>query len=210
MIKTKQLAYSSGVGCSIDHSKIVGLRFCTACGTPIGGGEAPQTPYVPQVAVVQPVATSSYSAPEDSFSYTPVANTPNNSKRNTFIAIGGGVAFLALIGIFATITSKPDPVSVTASLTLADQNCYDLSWGYFDIPSAQVTLTVDGVVEGYSTFPRVGSTSILGCKFTTYFSDIPADGDVYSYSLASGRRGVITRTRAEMEAENWSFDLSLG
>ena len=196
--------------CSIDHSKIVGLRFCTGCGAPLGGGVAPQTPYVPPAAEAHPTPPASYQVPEDSFSYTPIARTPDTSKRNIFIAVGGVVGFLALIGIFATVTSKPDPVSVSASLTLVDQNCYDLSWGYFDIPSAQVTLTVDGVVEGYSTFPRVGSTSLLGCKFTTYFSDIPADGDTYSYSLASGRRGVITRTRAEMEAEDWSFDLSLG
>ena len=158
----------------------------------------------------QPVPPSNYPTPEDSFSYTPSTGIPGNSKRNLFIAIGGGVAVLAAIGIFAAINAKPDPVSVDASLTLVDQNCYDLSWGYFDIPSAQVTLTVDGVIKGYASFPSVGSSSVLGCKFTAYFSDIPADGDVYSYSLASGRRGVITKTLTEMKADDWSFDLSLG
>jgi len=198
------------VECSIDHSKIVGLRFCTGCGAPLGEGSALQTPHTPQPPTVQPVVQSHYPIPEESGSWTPTVRTSDNSKRNTLIAVGGVVGFLALIGIFVTITSKPDPVSVSTSLTLVDENCYDLSWGYFDIPSAQVTLTIDGVVKGYSTFPRVGSTSLLGCKFTTYFSDIPADGNTYSYSLASGRRGVITRTRAEMEAEDWSFDLSIG
>ena len=197
--------------CSIDHSKLVGLRFCTGCGAPLGGGSAPQTPYTPPPPPISPpFATTNYPVPEESGSWNPTIRTADNSKRNTFVAVGGVLALLVVIGIFAKITSKPDPVSVDASLTLVDQNCYDLSWGYFDIPNAQVTLTVDGVVKGYATFPRVGSTSALGCKFTTYFTDIPADGSTYSYSLASGRRGVITKTRAEMEAASWSFDLSLG
>ena len=196
--------------CSIDHSKIVGLRFCTGCGVPLNGGAAPQTPYVPPAPVAQSVPTAGYPTPEDSFSYSPVANTPDNSKRNSFIALGAGIGFLALIGIFATINAKPDPVSIDASLTLVDQNCYNLSWGYFDIPGAQVTITVDGVVAGYGTFPRFGSSSLLGCKFTAYFSDIPADGETYSYSMASGRRGVVTRSLSEMQANDWSFDLTLG
>jgi hypothetical protein len=198
------------VDCSIDHSKIVGLRFCTGCGTPLNSSAAAQTPYVPPAPVSQSVPTASYPTPEDSFSYTPTISAPDNTKRNSFIAIGAGVGLLALIGIFATITAKPDPVSVDASLTIIDQNCYNLGWGYFDIPGAQVTLTVDGVVEGYAAFPRYGTNTVLGCKFTGYFTDIPADGETYSYSLASGRRGVVTRTLSEMQANDWAFDLTLG
>lgn len=169
-----------------------------------------QSPYVPPTPTAQSVPTAGYPATEDSFAYTPTVGTVDNSKRNTFIALGAGIGLLALIGIFATINSKPEPVSVDASLTLVDQNCYDLSWGYFDIPGAQITLTVDGVIEGYTSFPRFGTNTALGCKFTGYFSDIPADGETYSYSLASGRRGVITRSLSEMQANNWSFDLTLG
>ena len=196
--------------CSIDHSKIVGLRFCTGCGTPLNSPAASQAPYVPSAPATQPGQVVSYPTPEDSFTYTPTISAQDNSKRNTFIALGGGVGLLALIGIFATITSKPDPVTVDASLTIIDQNCYNLGWGYFDIPGAQVTLTVDGVIKGYAAFPRYGTNTVLGCKFTGYFSDIPADGETYSYSLASGRRGVVTRTLAEMQANDWSFDLTLG
>ena len=188
----------------------MGLRFCTGCGAPLNTPAATQAPYVPPAPAAQPIQAVAYPTPEDSFAYTPTIPTQDNSKRNLFIGLGAGGGLLALIGIFVAITAKPEPVSVEASLTIIDQNCYNLGWGYFDIPGAQVTLTVDGVVAGYATFPRYGSPTVLGCKFTGYFSEIPADGETYSYSLASGRRGVVTRTLAEMQANDWSFDLTLG
>lgn len=193
--------------CGIDHSKLVGLRFCTGCGTPLQGMSQAQTSTpVVEIPVAQVIP------PSGGFTYqsTEVPVLKNKSTRNSLIAVVGGLALIALFGFFLKVTSKPDPVSVSASLTLIDQNCFDLSWGYFDIPGAQITLTVDGVVEGYATFPRFGSSSLLGCKFSANFSEIPADGEIYSYSLASGRRGVITRTLSEMQANDWSFDLTLG
>lgn len=193
--------------CRIDHTKLAGLRFCTGCGVPLHTSQQSQTNSSIAARVAQPLENSQVEyLTQAKESFMP----RNNSTRNSLLAVAGGLVLIVLFGIFLKIASKPIPVSVSASLTLVDQKCYDLSWGYFDIPGAQITLTVDGVVEGYATFPRFGSTSILGCKFSATFSDIPADGETYSYSLASGRRGVITRTLSEMQANDWSFDLTLG
>ncbi len=197
--------------CSLDHSKLTGLRFCTACGTPLTGQNASLNAARTSAPPPQQNANPVLSAESVSFNFpSPVSKNPQFQKRNMLFAIAGATCLVLFIGIAVLISAKPEPVAVTASLTIVDESCYGLGWGYLDVPGAQVILTVDGVIEGYGSYPRVGTSSILGCKFTTTFYDIPSDGEMYSYSLASGRRGVITKSQSELESSGWSFDLTLG
>jgi hypothetical protein len=84
-----------------------------------------------------------------------------------------------------------------------------LSFGYGDIPSGQVIITVDGESAGFGSYSSVGTTTYRGCKFTAYVNDVPSDGENYSISMASGRRGTIYNTRSELIDNDWTFSLSL-
>lgn len=197
--------------CNLDHSKLTGLRFCTSCGLPLTPGvpsNIPQQVQSPPAVTPQVNLNSGFQGfsaePSDS------AMQPPKNKNVLIFSIAGVTAFLVLVAGIFFVTKSPAPVSVSVSLTLLDQECYDLSWGYFDILGADVELEVDGVTTGYASLSALGNTTYAGCEFTTTFYGIPADGSVYSYSMASGRRGSITKTKTELEADGWSFDLTIG
>jgi hypothetical protein len=94
-------------------------------------------------------------------------------------------------------------------MTIQDESCWNLSWGYADVPSGQVIITADGESVGFGSYSSTGSTTILGCKFTAFISDVPSDAENYSVSMASGRRGTIYKTKSELLANDWTFYLSL-
>jgi len=196
------------MACHLDHSKLQGLRFCTACGQPLTPGmNTPAT--APQQAAPAPGFAPPPPTPvsfQQNFS-APIAPKNNNAL---IFSISGATLALVLIGGLFFVTKSPEPVSVDVSLTLLDEQCFDISWGYFDIPGGDIELEVDGVTTGYASFPSYGNTTYLGCEFAATFYDIPADASVYSYSLGNGRRGVITKSREELEADDWSFRLSIG
>jgi len=185
------------MSCHIDHSKLAGLRFCTACGVSLVTGQAPIVPQTPP----PPVMTS-----QPTFAPPPL---PKN-KNVLIFSIAGATLALVMIGGLFVVTKSPEPVAVDVSLTLLDESCYDVSWGYFDIPGADIELDVDGVTVGYASFPSYGDSTYLGCEFNATFYNIPSDGSIYSYSLASGRRGEIVKTRDELESDGWSLGLSIG
>lgn len=195
--------------CHLDHSKLTGLRFCTACGVSLVTGQAPIIPQTPPPPFT-PTIPQSQQPPVSSNGSTYIApELPKNKNALIFSIAGGTLVVVLLVGLFV-FTKSPEPVAVDVSLTLLDEECYDVSWGYFDIPGADVELEVDGVALGYASFPSIGDSTFLGCEFNTTFYNIPADASVYSYSLGNGRRGVITKTREELEADEWSFRLSIG
>ncbi len=144
-----------------------------------------------------------------SFQEFPVRKQFGSGSKNSIIGLVSGLVVLVLVILIAGNSAKAEPVTVTVEMTIKDENCWDLSWGYGDIPGGQVIITVDGVSAGFGSYPSVGSTTILGCKFTTFISDVPSDGENYSISMASGRRGTIYNTRSELVANDWTFSLSL-
>ena len=195
--------------CHLDHSKLTGLRFCTACGVSLTTGQpanvpqTPQTPFMPTIP--QPQQPPVFSSDSPNFTQT----LPKN-KNALIFSIAGGTLAVVLIASLFVFTKSPEPVSVDVSLTLIDEECFDVSWGYFDIPGGDLELEVDGVALGYATFPSYGDSTFLGCEFNATFYNIPSDASLYSYTLGNGRRGVITKTRDELEADDWSFRLSIG
>jgi len=133
----------------------------------------------------------------------------NKLSNNSVIAICISVLIFIVI-LIAGSSSSSSPVTVTVEMTISGKDCFDLSWGYGDIPNGQVIVTVDGESAGFGTYSALGSSTGFGCKFTAYVSDVPSDGESYSVSMASGRRGTIYNTRSELEANDWTFSLSLG
>lgn len=229
------------MSCSLDHSKLTGVKFCTECGALIeeakrlcdqghelvrknkfceicGSAEAgtaspsePSAPIrsVPRPAppVTPPPVTNTNLLPPPSNDFT--AYTPP-TKKNLAVIIGASVGALLLIIGLVINANKVTYTSVSVSMTIVDENCWDLSWGYGDIPGGQVVLNIDGAPSNYASYESFGSDSILGCKFTATFYEVPMNGEFYAVGLASGRRGTITKSLSEMESNGWSFDLSLG
>jgi hypothetical protein len=202
--------------CVNGHQMKVGQKFCADCGQKIdtklsfqNNNESNST-----------LTTSNHNliSTSASASQLPWPNEPvlqNNftkdgiSKNSRFTIIGVSV-FLLVVFIAAAGGGKPDPVTVTVEMTLVDTECWDLSWGYGDIPGGQVIISVDGVASGFGSYPPIGSSSSLGCKFVAYLSDVPSDGESYSISMASGRRGTVYNSKSELESNSWTFEISLG
>jgi hypothetical protein len=95
-------------------------------------------------------------------------------------------------------------------MSIEDEYCDDLSWGYDDIPGGAIILSVDGVATGFANYSYYGTDTSTGCDFDAYFYDIPTNGTFYSLRMASGLRGTIENDKSEMEYNGWHFDVSLG
>lgn len=209
--------------CTSGHKMKPDQKFCGICGSEAEG--KPQTKASRQntVRISESIINENYIQPKmetptrpsneftelAAFQDFPARKQFGSGSRNSIIGLVSGLVVLVLVILIAGNSAKAEPVTVTVEMTIQDENCWDLSWGYGDIPGAQVIITVDGVSSGFGSYPSVGSSTILGCKFTTYISDVPSDGENYSVSMASGRRGTIYNTRSELIANDWTFSLSL-
>jgi hypothetical protein len=225
------------MACSIDHSKLIGLKFCTECGAAVvpakrlcaqghelvrsnkfcevcGGPEvsgasptpANTTSYAPPPPPPQGTASTSGS----NFSYQPTVPEYTPAKKSPKILIGVIAAVLIIAGGVLINANRVKYTDVTVTMNIYGQNCYDLSWGYYDIPSGEVVLTVDGKTTAYASYPSVGIEGGSYCSFITTFSHVPMNGDYYTVAMSSGRRGTVTNSRSDMESNGWDFGLSLG
>jgi hypothetical protein len=198
-------------------------KFCGICGSETAGKPQTKASRPNNVRISESIINENYIQPKTdiptppaheftesaAFQDFPVRKQFGSGSRNSIIGLVSGLVVLVLVILIAGNSAKAEPVTLTVEMTIQDESCWDLSWGYGDIPGAQVIITVDGVSSGFGSYPSVGSSTILGCKFTTYISDVPSDGENYSVSMASGRRGTIYNTRSELIANDWTFSLSL-
>lgn len=139
----------------------------------------------------------------------PLAPKQSNIK---FVVAGLGslVAILVIVLFLGSINSASRPVSITVEMTLIDEyDCFDVSWGYADIPNGQVVVDVDGV-QYFGNYGSFGSLTDSGCKFTATIYDVDSDGVSYEVSMGNGRRGSIFKTQQELVDSDWTFSLSLG
>lgn len=139
----------------------------------------------------------------------PIRKQFGGGSKNSIIGLVTGLFVLIFVILIAGNSAKAQPVTITVEMTIKDESCWDLSWGYGDIPNGQVIITADGESVGFGSYPSIGATTILGCKFTAFISDVPSDALNYSVSMASGRRGTIYKTKSELVADDWTFYLSL-
>jgi hypothetical protein len=225
------------MACSIDHSKLIGLKFCTECGAAIppakrycaqghelvrsnkfcevcGGPEAGGVTTPPAASNTftppPPPPTAPASLGGANFAFTPDVPAYTPPKKNPKIIIGVVAAALILVIGFVINANRVQYTDISVSMNIYGENCYNLSWGYYDIPSAQIVLTVDGKPTAYASYPSVGIEGGSYCSFITTFTHVPMNGEYYSVAMASGRRGSVTNSRSEMESNDWDFSLSLG
>ena len=216
--------------CAIDHQALTG-KFCPGCGakaetariTCISGHVmAPSQKYCASCGKVPAMSVSldtfSNASEQDKsheginlgngFSSLDSNPIESNSKKSFFAAIVGFAVLIIIV--IAQSNSKSEPVTVTVNMTIAGESCWNLSWGYGDVPGAQIIVTVDADSTSFGSYSETGLSSGSGCMYTAYVSDVPSDGENYSVEMASGRRGTIYNTRSELESNDWTFDLTLG
>lgn len=215
--------------CANNHEIKAGAKFCNVCGAAIKKPESPNLKSIsnrdrdndPKVQItwknsisnaaqVSPVLSQEFNNsnffPQDQ-TFVP----KQKSNRNfIFAGIAGLAALLFVIVALGSISSESEPVTVSVEMVLIDEyDCFDVSWGYSDIPGGQVVLDVDGT-KYFGSYTAFGQSSGSGCKFTASISGVKSDGVNYSIGMASGRRGTIYNTKSELEANGWTFYLSLG
>lgn len=221
--------------CSVNHAKLKNVMFCEECGEKLSldwvcscgeineskyifclkcGVDAKVVPvkntnaFVPKVDNLN-VYDSMYKSdakPNQNF-YNP--NPKNNQSKILIIVL---CVFFAL-GFFVVAINQflvVKTTMVTVDMVLVDEECYDISWGYFDIPGAKVVLTADGEEVGNGYYSETGNTTYLGCEFTAYIYDVPTNAESYGIEMASGRRGIIYNSGEDLESNDWTFSLSIG
>jgi hypothetical protein len=210
--------------CTSGHNLKPDQKFCGICGSEAAGKSQAKAPrqnvartsdsninenYVqPKINIPDPLPAKFMEAAAE-FQDFPVRKQFGSGSKNSIIGLVSGLFVLILVILIAGNSAKAEPVTLTVEMTIKDESCWDLSWGYGDIPNGQVIVSVDGVSSGYGSYSSVGSSTILGCKFTAYISDVPSDGENYSISMASGRRGTVYNSRSDLIANDWVFPLSL-
>lgn len=221
---------NSSKKCPNNHEVKTGAKFCNLCGESIKDISNPEMKVISNNNSNRfRDKTIDYSASqskleiknlvptpvniEDSFSI-PQDSAPKSSfsSNKNFLVAGISGLLLLLFGIIfvGSISSSNSPVMITVEMTLVDEfDCFDVSWGYADIPGGQVVLEVDGI-EYFGTYGAYGTYTGTGCKFTALISGVKSDGTNYAIGMASGRRGTIYSSRDDLMANDWTFSLSLG
>jgi hypothetical protein len=201
--------------CINGHLMSLSQKFCADCGETTNSQSrnienTNAKSVTPKISYSQSLSTSNTSELPWPNENSEQISTDKDNFKNTRWAILGVSVFALLFLVAVAGGNKLEPVTVTAEMTLVDTECSDMSWGYGDIPGGQVIISVDGVASGFGNYPAIGATSPLGCKFVAYVGDVPADGESYSISMASGRRGTVYNSRSELESNGWTFKISLG
>ncbi len=218
--------------CSNGHELKTETRFCSVCGIatrhdqlsfkdekltnrtrrsviPVAGSQdftVKQANPKPQESSI----TNNFGV-SDSQNSSFVSSAPKQSNTKFVVAgLGSLVALLVVVLFLGSINSASRPVSITVEMTLIDEyDCFDVSWGYADIPNGQVVVDVDGV-QYFGSYGAFGSLTDSGCKFTATIYDVDSDGVSYEVSMGNGRRGSIFKTQQELVDSDWTFSLSLG
>ena len=226
------------MACTVDHSKLKGMAFCEECGEKVGRtdwvcssghdveaqfkfclvcgkGEStsvqrPRNAYKPPVVSRESDPDINYAALNQGL-YSPIENSAKASNSTAKILLGAlGAVVLILIFVGVKQAAVPKITDVSVTMVVVDESCYNLSWGYGDIPGGQVVITADGVQVGFGSYSAFGTDVALGCQFDALVTGVPMDAENYSVAMASGRRGVIYNTKSELEANGWAFQLSIG
>lgn len=199
--------------CTQGHEILAGKKFCEVCGESVNA-TALETPSTQTFSTYSmPAVNNSQSRETISPTFVSSPFTPPKENSHSFIPLMGaaGVLLILIIGTVFYNLTKVTYTNVSATMTLIGSECYDISWGFFDIPGGEVVLEVDGAPVAYASYPSYGDSSYyLGCRFSTTFYDVPMDGNFYSFGLANGRRGTLNQTQEEMVSNDWSFSATLG
>jgi len=129
------------------------------------------------------------------------------------IVIAGGAFYVFQTGALSpkhTITGTLELVDTSTdfpSIDVSGSTCHGKS-GYSDIaPGMPVTVKDEsGKLLGATTL-LFGTGSTTHCDFDFTIDGV---GDASIYSVEGGRRGAISYTKAQLEANGWTVGLSIG
>lgn len=209
--------------CNRGHDNAPGAAFCGVCGQQLVAQEAQQTP-------LQPTPQAGYQSSGYQLGgypttggggpvvppiggYPNVGQNPQPRKKPIALWIGGGVGLLVVLAlVLVVVVRNVAPSTTTMTVTLAvyddDFRGCDLSWGYADVPGSNVIVRADGAIVATGSLSRIGTEELISCEFTARLSGVPTDGSFYTIEI--GRRGTGDATRSELEANNWTYQATLG
>jgi len=205
--------------CSNGHEVASGKNFCIICGESVKLNTTQDnliTRYPERSSSIPPPQTLQQSV---SFDFSPQPEKTTNKNLPIFLGSGALVLIILIFiivklgGSSSTDASSISPSirSVTVEMKINDEyDCFDLSPGYSDIPGAQVVISMDGSPIGFGSYSYFGTYQSGGCVFTAIVPGVPTNGLNYAVEMASGRRGTIYATNADLEMSGWTFSLSLG
>jgi hypothetical protein len=178
-------------------------KFCGQCAGPVGAASA--LPPVPMpVAVVVP---------------------PEVERRTRRIAklIVAGVVLLVVVAVggFVLVDAKPNTHTVTGTFVLSGTTSTlsptifangGICWGkggYSDIAAGTpVTLKDEAATILATAALGLGTGTDTECTFTFTLTGVSDSAKFYSVEV--GRRGAISKSHDELEADGWVFGLTLG
>jgi hypothetical protein len=200
------------------------FRFCRTCQFDFDTLGAAPAPVIPSAPPSAPPAAGQVplAAPIDMGTPPAVLSSQRGLRRIwlalgvvIFVAVIAAAAVVALAGSGSltphhTITGTFELLATDQtfpSITVAGSTCRGTG-GYADIDTgAQVTLKDgDGKILG-TTQLSDGTGSVTSCTFMFSIADVP---EVSFYSIEISRRGAVTNSLAQMQANAWTFGLTLG
>ena len=206
--------------CTNGHNMAAKLKFCTECGSTreVLTSSAQPTrvlnsrPSTINLVDVGSTQDSSSTTSNIWDSVAAVEKDPMTSGINSPIARGiaiGVAVLIIIVGVFSKLSSN-STTDVTVNMTLVNQECSNVSWGYLDIPGGRVSLEVDGSQVSSSQYTRFGTTVFNGCRFTATLSGVKQNGRIYTLTSGNVLRGALTENKSELSGNDWTFDVSLG
>lgn len=136
---------------------------------------------------------------------------PTKKRLPVAAIVGITIAAIGALGVgAAAVVSASNPMhDLTVELTVYSGDGCDLPFGYFDVPGAGVTVTVDDAVVARDVLPTTGDEDWgTSCTFSVNVGPVPADGT--NYVLEIGDRGEVENSRDEVESNDWTMSASLG
>jgi hypothetical protein len=145
---------------------------------------------------------------------SPAADPAQNRRNPLVLIIGIGALLTALVAVTLVLVftgSNERPMKVTLALFDSDATCTEGGSGGYDDIGPGMPITVkdqDGKVIGSESLPADGEYYAgAGCEWTV---TVMVPDDAQQYAVEGGSRGAVTYSRAKLEENNWTAELSIG
>jgi hypothetical protein len=165
----------------------------------------PVVSYVP----VQPAAV-----PATGAAPFPAEPAPARDKRTrtSLLVVAFFVLVVAVAGTLVfTLQASRQPLTIEYGLLDTDggSDCSGGDGGYSDIaPGMPVTVADEkGTILASTTIPETGEDLGFGCIWTLR---VAVPDDAAQYSIEGGRRGAVTYSHQELQAQHWQVSLGIG
>jgi hypothetical protein len=146
--------------------------------------------------------------------FPPPAPIPHQNRRyplGLIVAAAVLVLGLLLALILFLTGSSERPLTVKLALFDPDASCSEGGSGGYDDIGPGMPITVkdqNGKLIGSESLTEKGEFyPMAGCEWTTVIT-VPDDAE--QYAVEGGSRGAVTYSRAKLEENDWTAELSIG